>query len=102
MGHAPRNQPFHPFALERLLSQWEHRVDWNLSESGVCPLPLRELLTNTGTLEDLLATPLAYPQTNGLPELRDLERRASISDANNLFPTSRERQPPTATPSIRR
>ena len=71
MGHAPRNQPFHPFALERLLSQWEHRVEWNLSESGVCPLPLRELLTTSGALEDLLATPLAYPQTNGLPELRE-------------------------------
>ena len=62
---------FHPFALERLLSQWENRVECNLSESGVQPISLRELVADPGTLEELLATPLTYPQTNGLLELRE-------------------------------
>ena len=50
MGHASGNRHFLPFALERLLSQWEHRVEYNLSESGVCPLPLRELLIDPAAL----------------------------------------------------
>ena len=61
---------FHPFALERLLSQWENRVTYNLSESGVHPVALRELVTDPAGVEDLLDTTLTYPQTNGLPELR--------------------------------
>jgi len=62
---------FHPFALERLLSQWENRVAYNLSESGVHPLALGELVTDAAGVEALLRTPLTYPQTNGLPELRE-------------------------------
>jgi hypothetical protein len=33
-----------PFQMERWQSTWEHSVEFNLSESGVEPLPLRELL----------------------------------------------------------
>jgi hypothetical protein len=35
---------FRPFAMERWQSTWEHRVRFNLSESGVHPLSTRELL----------------------------------------------------------
>jgi aspartate/methionine/tyrosine aminotransferase len=62
---------FQPFALERWMSQFEQEVEYNLSESGVHPLPLRELLAgDPGLLDRLLATSLGYPHVNGIPELR--------------------------------
>jgi aspartate/methionine/tyrosine aminotransferase len=62
---------FQPFALERWMSQFEREVEYNLSESGVHPLPLRELLAGDPRLLDrLLATGLGYPHVNGIPELR--------------------------------
>jgi aspartate/methionine/tyrosine aminotransferase len=59
-----------PFGLERLLSIWENRVDWNLSESGVHPLRVEELADTAEALAALLGQSLGYPQTNGTPELR--------------------------------
>lgn len=62
---------FYPFALEREMSIWEYQVEYNLSESGVKPLTLRELLAYDPALtEELLETELNYPQTNGTVELR--------------------------------
>jgi aspartate/methionine/tyrosine aminotransferase len=60
---------FHPFAMERYQSTWENRVDFNLSESGVHPLTLGELLELAGTasVDDVL---LGYGQSNGSDELR--------------------------------
>src|SRR5687768_3925291 len=58
------------FAMERMQSTWENRVDYNLSESGVYPLTPRELLD--GDLEAVLDQPLVYTQSNGTPELRAL------------------------------
>jgi aspartate/methionine/tyrosine aminotransferase len=70
-GEVPSmNRRFHPFALERLLSQWENTVECNLSESGVHPVSLQELVTEPDALAQLLSTPLTYPQTDGIPELR--------------------------------
>jgi aspartate/methionine/tyrosine aminotransferase len=63
--------PFVPFELERLLSTWENLVEYNLSESGVHPLAVRELLDDADAVEDLLATSLNYPQVNGTVELRE-------------------------------
>jgi len=62
--------PVAPFALERFQSEWEHRVRCNLSESGVRPLSVRELLGDDAALAALADTPLIYTQTNGTPELR--------------------------------
>jgi aspartate/methionine/tyrosine aminotransferase len=63
---------FHPFMLERDMSIWEHRVKYNLSESGVHPLTVKELTEDDPQfLEELLNTTFHYPQTNGLIELRD-------------------------------
>ncbi|MCI4371187.1 MAG: aminotransferase class I/II-fold pyridoxal phosphate-dependent enzyme, partial [Thermoplasmata archaeon] len=45
-------------------------VDVNLSESGVEPVPLRELLRDEAATERFLNHPLAYSQGNGTPELR--------------------------------
>ena len=54
-----------PFELERWQSVWENRVGINISESGVQPLSFGELLEDSGILQELLSTPLGYPQTNG-------------------------------------
>ena len=35
---------FTPFMLEREMGTWEHQVEYNLSESGVPPMSIRELL----------------------------------------------------------
>jgi aspartate/methionine/tyrosine aminotransferase len=60
-----------PFALERLQSIWEHRVAWNISESGVHPLRLDELADRQEDRDSLAEQHLAYTQTNGTRELRD-------------------------------
>ena len=59
-----------PFELERFQSLHEHSVEINLSESGVEPLTLRELLDSDDRLEALLDRPLEYVQTNGTRPLR--------------------------------
>lgn len=59
-----------PFAMERWQSTWEHQVEFNLSESGVEPIPLRELLRDETAIEGFLDHSLAYSQGNGTPELR--------------------------------
>lgn len=60
---------FHTFDLERWQSTWENHVDYNLSESGVHPLTVRELLDIAGipSVDDVL---LSYGQTNGSASLR--------------------------------
>ena len=35
---------FQPFVMERVMSKWENVVEYNLSESGVHPLSVRELI----------------------------------------------------------
>ncbi|KPJ49548.1 MAG: hypothetical protein AMJ38_03180 [Dehalococcoidia bacterium DG_22] len=63
--------PFQPFEMERMMSKWENIVDYNLSESGVHPLTLRELVGDEAAIEELLSTELNYPQVNGIIELRE-------------------------------
>ena len=60
-----------PFALERLQSTYEHQVDFNLSESGVHPLTLGELIEDAHAREALLNECLRYTQTNGTVPLRE-------------------------------
>ena len=62
---------FQPFDMERMMSKWENLVEYNLSESGVHPVTVRELLDDPTMVEELLATELNYPQTNGSVELRE-------------------------------
>ena len=59
---------FHPFVMERWQSTYENRVDLNLSESGVDPLTLSELLELADANVDDL--PLGYGQSNGSDTLR--------------------------------
>lgn len=61
-----------PFELEYWQSVWEQKVDINLTESGVHPIRLDELLGgDTDLLAELLATEINYPHVNGTPELRE-------------------------------
>ena len=60
---------FEQFELERNQSLFENEVDFNLSESGVHPLKLSEILTEKEQKE-ILHTELFYGYTNGTPELR--------------------------------
>ena len=62
---------FQPFEMERMMSKWENVVEYNLSESGVHPLSIRGLVEDPEVMEQLLDTPLHYPQANGIIELRE-------------------------------
>ena len=63
---------FYPFMLEREMGIWEHQVKYNLSESGVHPMSVAELLGEDPKLiEEFLAQEINYPQTNGSIELRE-------------------------------
>jgi aspartate/methionine/tyrosine aminotransferase len=61
---------FETFLLERNQSLYENQVEINLTESGVHPFSLRELL-EPDELEALLDLPLGYGHTEGTPALRD-------------------------------
>src|SRR6266404_4503846 len=60
-----------PFAMERMQSTYENQVDFNLSESGVHPLRLGELVDDAAGREALMAEGLRYTQSNGTIPLRD-------------------------------
>ncbi|MGH7606687.1 MAG: aminotransferase class I/II-fold pyridoxal phosphate-dependent enzyme [Gemmatimonadales bacterium] len=63
---------FVPFELERWQSTWENRVRFNLSESGVHPLTIQELLGLAGaSAMPLLDVRLGYSQSNGTDLLRE-------------------------------
>jgi hypothetical protein len=59
------------FEMERMQSTWENIVEFDLSESGVLPVTLRELSGMGFDLDWALDTPLTYSQSNGTPELRE-------------------------------
>ncbi len=62
---------FQPFEMERMMSKFEQKVEYNLSESGVHPVLLRDLLEyHPQGMEQLLECDLNYPHVNGVPELR--------------------------------
>src|SRR4051794_20798578 len=53
------------FEMERMQSTWENLVEYDMSESGVRPVTLRELGEMGLDLDALLAMPLGYSQSNG-------------------------------------
>ena len=80
---------FQPFEMERYMSAWEQEVKYNLSESGVHPMLLSELLDlKDGSLEELLATDINYAHANGRPELRaNIARMYEGATADNVLVT---------------
>jgi len=67
------------FELERRQSLWENFVEYNLTESGIHPFTLEELL-NKDQLKKLLNLRIGYGQTNG-----SIGLRTAIS---TLYPSS--------------
>ena len=57
------------FELERFQSLWENEVEYNLSESGVHPLTVKEVLDGD-EIDEMMSTRLGYGHSNGSPELR--------------------------------
>ena len=51
---------YSPFRMERWQSTYEHRVEINLSESGVHPLTTKELIEISGKDIDVGSTLLGY------------------------------------------
>ncbi len=60
-----------PFSMERWQSTYENRVEINLSESGVHPMTVDELLEMAGASGGVGGIRLGYGQSNGSDELRD-------------------------------
>src|SRR5271170_3834476 len=92
------------FEMERMQSTWENLVEYDLSESGVRPLTLRELMEMGFDLDSLLDVPLGYSQSNGTIELREtlaqfypgatidqIEVTNGTSEANHLVALSQIR-----------
>ncbi len=76
------------FELERIQSIWENQVDYNLTETGVHPLDLSELL-DAGQQRELLSLRLGYGQTNGSIELREaISRLYRCFDRENVLVTN--------------
>ena len=80
-----RMPDFLPFELERWQSDFEHKVEINLADSGVLPLRLHELVEDDPAFGEVL---LHYPEVNGNRILR--ERIAALhpgADADNVLVT---------------
>jgi aspartate/methionine/tyrosine aminotransferase len=60
------------FAMERMQSTHEFLVDFDMSESGIRPVSINDLVGMGLDLNGLLDMPLGYSQSNGTPELKEL------------------------------
>jgi aspartate/methionine/tyrosine aminotransferase len=58
------------FRMERYQSQYWHLVDYDLSESGVSPMSIRDLLGPFADAETFVRTELGYPLSEGSVETR--------------------------------
>src|SRR5436853_7335911 len=78
------------FVMERMQSTWENIVKFNLSESGVHPVALGELVPSAAGREELLALELGYGQSNGTADLRNTiaEMYQGADDSNVLVTTA--------------
>lgn len=94
-----------PFEMERMQSTWENIVEMDMSESGVRPVTLRELIAMGFDLDSVLDVPLGYSQSNGTIELRQalsqsypgstidhIEVTNGTSEANYLIALSQLRE----------
>ena len=67
-----------PFQLERWMTKYEMVVKWDIAESGIYPMTMREIVNlvpvdeREATLEALLDTRLGYSEARGSEELRSL------------------------------
>jgi len=76
------------FEMERWQSVWENKVQYNLSESGVHPLRVGEIL-GAGNSNEFLSRYLGYVQSNGTEELRKtLSTMYPGADIDNIIVTN--------------
>lgn len=76
------------FDLERIQSLYENFVEYNLTESGIHPFTLSELLRDE-EIEELKDVRLGYGQTNGAPELRSvISKLYKGSESENILVTN--------------
>jgi aspartate/methionine/tyrosine aminotransferase len=93
------------FRMERMQSTWENIVDYDMSESGIRAVTLREMTKLGFDLDEMLDTPLGYSQSNGTIALRErlaalypgatvdhIEVTNGTSEANYLLALSELRQ----------
>jgi aspartate/methionine/tyrosine aminotransferase len=74
------------FQMERTQCLFEHQVKFNLSESGVSPLSLGELVPGKVQREKLDALPLLYPHSDGRKRLRvNIARFYGCSDHESVM-----------------
>jgi aspartate/methionine/tyrosine aminotransferase len=75
--------------MERMQSIWENQVEINLSESGVHPLTVGELLSTPEAREQVFDVGLGYTQTNGTIPLRSaIARLYPGATADNIHVTN--------------
>jgi len=76
------------FELERFQSLWENTVKYNLTDSGVHPFSINELL-GKDEIKKLLYLRIGYGQTNGSIELRDtISKLYHKADIDNILVTN--------------
>ena len=67
-----------PFALERWMTTWETKVQYDIAESGILPLRIRDLVEllpgaeRPAALASLVDLRLGYSEACGTAELRSL------------------------------
>ena len=61
---------FVPFELEQIQAAWVNKVEFDLSESGIHPMSMRELVQDPVAIEALVDTEIDYPNVMGDPALR--------------------------------
>ena len=77
------------FEMERWQSKFERLVDFELSESGVHALQVKELLGSAKAAKQLMDMPLGYPQADGTPALRaKIARMYKRTTPENIFVTN--------------
>jgi hypothetical protein len=59
------------FRMERYQSRYWHEVEYDLSESGVLPMSIRELFGPAADAESFMASTLGYPLSEGSPDTRE-------------------------------
>lgn len=82
-------ESFSVFDLEHSQSLWEQKVEINLTESGVHPVTLRELIGDDKALKNkLLDLEINYPHVNGIPQLREsIALLYNTATVNNVLVT---------------
>jgi hypothetical protein len=77
------------FKMERTQCLFENEVEFNLSESGVLPLSLGELVSEGRERAELERAPLKYPHSTGRPRLREnIARFHGGADASCVMVTN--------------